>query len=61
MEYLSGGPTKVEFLCHRDTTRVAAPCLLNYWRSSHYGGAAVTVGAGEHWRDRKSTRLNSSH
>jgi rhamnogalacturonan endolyase len=48
-EYLSGGPTKVEFLCHRDTTRVAAPCVLNYWRSSHYGGALVAVGAGERW------------
>jgi rhamnogalacturonan endolyase len=48
-EYLSGGPTKVEFLCHRDTTRVAAPCVLNYWRSSHYGGAVVAVGAGEAW------------
>ncbi len=49
VEYLSGGPTKVEFLCHRDTTPVAAPIVLNYWRSSHYGGAAVEVGAGEHW------------
>jgi len=34
-EYMSGGPTKVEFLGHRDTTPVAAPCVLNYWRSSH--------------------------
>ena len=49
VEYLSGGPTKVEFLCHRDTTPVAAPIVLNYWRSSHYGGAAVEVGEGEHW------------
>jgi len=49
MEYLSGGPTKVEFLCHRDTTPVAAGCIHNYWRSSHYGGAAVEVGQGEHW------------
>ena len=40
VEYLSGGPTKVEFLCHRDTNPVAAPCVLNYWRSSHYGGAS---------------------
>jgi len=48
-EYLSGGPTKVEFLCHRDTTPVAAPCVLNYWRSSHYGGAVVAVSEGEHW------------
>ncbi len=49
VEYLSGGPTKTEFLCHRDTTQVAAPCVENYWRSSHYGGAAVDVGQGEHW------------
>lgn len=49
VEYLSGGPTKVEFLGHRDTNSVAAPCVLNYWRSSHYGGATVDVGAGEHW------------
>ncbi|KAF0094453.1 MAG: Rhamnogalacturonate lyase family [Puniceicoccaceae bacterium 5H] len=48
-EYLSGGPTKVEFLGHRDTNRVSAPCVLNYWRSSHYGGAEVSVDKGEHW------------
>ena len=50
MEYMSGGPTKVEFQGHRDTNRIAAPCVLNYWRSSHYGGAAVDVAEGEHWR-----------
>lgn len=49
VEYLSGGPTKPEFLAHRDTTGVAAPVVLNYWRSSHYGGANVTVQAGEAW------------
>lgn len=49
VEYLSGGPTKVEFLCHRDTTQVAAPIVLNYWRSSHYGGAVIAVDEGEHW------------
>jgi rhamnogalacturonan endolyase len=49
MEYMSGGPTKVEFLTHRDTNQVAAPCVLNYWRSSHYGGAVVSVSKGEHW------------
>ena len=48
-EYMSGGPTKIEFLGHRDTNQVAAPCVLNYWRSSHYGGAQVNVAAGEHW------------
>jgi rhamnogalacturonan endolyase len=49
MEYMSGGPTKVEFQGHRDTNAIAAPCILNYWRSSHYGGAFVDVAAGEHW------------
>jgi rhamnogalacturonan endolyase len=49
VEYLSGGPTKVEFQGHRDTNQVAAPCVLNYWRSSHYGGANVDVAQGEHW------------
>jgi rhamnogalacturonan endolyase len=49
VEYLSGGPTKVEFLGHRDTNDVQAPTVLNYWRSSHYGGAVVDVANGEHW------------
>src|SRR5262249_12537592 len=49
IESLSGGPTKPEFLAHRDTTPVQAPVVLNYWRSSHYGGANVTVAAGEAW------------
>lgn len=50
MEYMSGGPTKVEFLGHRDTNKAAAPCILNYWRSSHYGGAEVSVEQGEFWQ-----------
>jgi rhamnogalacturonan endolyase len=49
VEYLSGGPTKIEFQGHRDTNQVAAPCVLNYWRSSHYGGAVADVAQGEHW------------
>jgi rhamnogalacturonan endolyase len=49
MEYMSGGPTKVEFLTHRDTNQIAAPCVLNYWRSSHYGGAMVSVQKDESW------------
>lgn len=50
MEYMSGGPTKVEFMGHRDTNRAAAPCVLNYWRSSHYGGAELSVAEGESWQ-----------
>ena len=52
MEYMGGGPTKVDFLCHRDTTPVQAPCILNYWRSSHYGGAAVAVSHADQRRAR---------
>jgi rhamnogalacturonan endolyase len=43
MEYMSGGPTKAELLCHGEAT------VLNYWRSSHYGGSVLEVSEGEHW------------
>lgn len=58
MEYLSGGPTKLELSAHRDATfnvgpqyydAPAAPTVLNYWRGSHYGGSSVVVGEGEAW------------
>jgi rhamnogalacturonan endolyase len=55
IEYLSGGPTKVELSAHRDATFTdsltapAVPCLLNYWRGSHYGGSSLVVEQGEHW------------
>ncbi|MDR0832861.1 MAG: hypothetical protein LBN93_01525 [Candidatus Symbiothrix sp.] len=49
MEYMSGGPTKVEFMGHRNTSAEAEPCVLNYWRSSHYGGAEANIAAGEVW------------
>lgn len=55
IEYLSGGPTKVELCAHRDATfgadpnAAAPPCLLNYWRGSHYGGSSCVIAAGEHW------------
>lgn len=49
MEYMSGGPTKVEFMGHRDTNIEAAGCVLNYWRSSHYGGAEAVIAEGESW------------
>lgn len=43
-EYLSGGPTKAEFLVHG-----THPTVLSYWKSSHYYGANVTTQEGEHW------------
>jgi rhamnogalacturonan endolyase len=55
VEYLSGGPTKVELSAHRDATfgndpnAPAPPCLLNYWRGSHYGGSECNIGQGEQW------------
>ena len=55
-EYLSGGPTKVELSAHRDATfntnaldAPAPPCLLNYWRGSHYGGSICNVAATDYW------------
>ena len=55
VEYLSGGPTKPELSAHRDATfgndpnAPAPPCLLNYWRSSHYGGSILEIDKGESW------------
>jgi rhamnogalacturonan endolyase len=54
-EYLSGGPTKYELSAHRDATfgtdpnAPAPPCLLNYWRGSHYGGSECNIAQGEQW------------
>ena len=56
VEYLSGGPTKVELSAHRDATfdtnafdAPAPPTLLNYWRGSHYGGSICNVAATDTW------------
>ncbi len=50
-EYLSGGPTKYELMAHLDGSESggAAPTMLNYWRSSHYGGSVCAIDAGEEW------------
>jgi rhamnogalacturonan endolyase len=49
IEYLSGGPTKVELTGHLDVNAGAAPTLLNYWKGSHYGGSSLSVARGETW------------
>jgi rhamnogalacturonan endolyase len=55
VEYLSGGPTKVELSAHRDATfgddpnASAPPTLLNYWRGSHYGGSVCSIAQTETW------------
>ena len=56
VEYLSCGPTKFELSSHRDATfktnalnAPAPPTLLNYWRSSHYGGSICNIGTNDAW------------
>jgi rhamnogalacturonan endolyase len=43
-EYLGGGPTRIDLVCHMGAT------LLDYWTSGHYaGGAGCNIPAGEVW------------
>jgi rhamnogalacturonan endolyase len=48
-EYIGGGATKTDFLAHRDTNAIAAPCILNFWKGSHFGNGTVSMAQGEHW------------
>ncbi|MGH7995136.1 MAG: polysaccharide lyase family protein, partial [Opitutaceae bacterium] len=49
VEYLSGGPTKYELTGHMDLTNSPDPLLLDYWRSTHYGGSYCPIARGESW------------
>jgi rhamnogalacturonan endolyase len=43
-EYLGGGPTRIDLVCHMGAT------MLDYWTSGHYaGGAECNIPAGEAW------------
>lgn len=54
-DYMSGGPTKLELITHRDATFTtsltapAAPTLLYVWKGPHYGGTELVVSKGEEW------------
>jgi len=48
-EYLSGGPTKYELTSHLDDGAGGDPTVLDYWRSTHYGGSSLDLAAGEAW------------
>ncbi|SNT41438.1 rhamnogalacturonan endolyase [Granulicella rosea] len=48
-EFLSGGPTKYELTAHLDDGAGGDPTLLDYWRSTHYGGSTLHLAAGEEW------------
>jgi rhamnogalacturonan endolyase len=50
IEYLSGGASKQELVCHFDGNNNPDPIILDYWRGTHYGGGATCfIGAGEKW------------
>ncbi|MGD0888458.1 MAG: hypothetical protein ABR889_04350, partial [Acidobacteriaceae bacterium] len=54
-DYMSGGPTKLELVTHRDATFTssltapAPPTLLYVWKGPHYGGTDLVVARGEQW------------
>ncbi len=49
LEYVGGGPTKVELTGHLDVNAGGTPTLLNMWQGSHYGGTSLAVAADENW------------
>ncbi len=50
IEYLSGGASKQELVCHFDANDDPDPIILDYWRGTHYGGGAqCSIAAGENW------------
>jgi rhamnogalacturonan endolyase len=49
-EYLGGGASKIELVCHYDANDSPDPIILDYWSAGHYaGGASCNVPAGEEW------------
>jgi rhamnogalacturonan endolyase len=49
-EYLSGGASKIELVCHFDANEDPDPIILDYWCAGHYaGGASCNIPAGEEW------------
>ena len=50
IEYLSGGASKQELVCHYDSNDNPDPIILDYWRGTHFGGGATcNIAAGENW------------
>jgi rhamnogalacturonan endolyase len=50
IEYLSGGASKQELVCHYHDNDNPDPIILDYWRGTHYGGgASCNISAGETW------------
>jgi rhamnogalacturonan endolyase len=50
IEFLSGGASKQELVCHYHDNANPDPVILDYWRGTHYGGgASCNMAAGEEW------------
>ncbi len=50
IEYLSGGPTRLDLDAHFGDNGNPEPIILDYWHSGHYSGASVPIAAGEDWK-----------
>ncbi len=49
VEYLSGGPFRIDLDAHFDANDDPDPIILDYWHSGHYAGASTPLQAGEAW------------
>jgi rhamnogalacturonan endolyase len=49
IEYLSGGPTRIDLDAHFGDNANPPPIILDYWHSGHYDGTHATIPAGEEW------------
>ncbi len=49
IEYLSGGPTRIDLDAHFGDNGDPEPIILDYWHSGHYDGARAQIPAGEDW------------
>ena len=49
IEYLSGGPTRIDLDAHFGDNGDPEPIILDYWHSGHYDGTRATIAAGEEW------------
>ncbi len=49
IEYLSGGPTRLDLDAHFGDNGNPEPIILDYWHTGHYSGASAPIAAGEEW------------
>jgi rhamnogalacturonan endolyase len=49
IEYLSGGPSRIDLDAHFGDNGNPEPIILDYWHSGHYAGAGARIAAGEEW------------